>query len=134
MAQTERFETTSFDGRPAWLEPSEAPTFTYTFVGGRFGIGGESTSTHVLLPETETEALLKRNEKTTILNRSGNPVQRWDENVLPGNEPREDRHAVDVVSAQDLPRLVGGTGNGVPFWENWAGMKVVGEGDGRNEI
>lgn len=51
MAQTERFETTSFDGRPAWLEPSEAPTFTYTFVGGRFGIGGESTSTHVLLPD-----------------------------------------------------------------------------------
>jgi hypothetical protein len=53
---------------------SDAPSFTFTFKGGKFGIGGEKTSVHALMPFEETEGFLRANEKTTVVDRPGNPV------------------------------------------------------------
>ena len=132
--------TGTFDGRGGWLENVKASTFTYTFLGGKFGIGDEKTSTYVLLPESETESYLKMNELSTRVTRSGNPMVRWEENVLPSNPKCEDRHVVDIVSRTHLPALLSPPTADESVWDRWAAMKLcrkdgVMEGDqGKDDV
>lgn len=45
----------------------------------------------------EQEHMLHANERSTVPARLGNPVARWDLNVVASNEPCEDRNAVDII-------------------------------------
>lgn len=130
----DRIDIGTFDGREGWLEDSDAPSFTYTFKGGKFGVGGERTSVHALMPEEETEAFLKKNEKSTTVKRTGNPIIKIDENTLPSKTATEDRHAVDIVRRSDLASLLSSS---LPsFWDQWAKSKIPAneKGDGSEDL
>lgn len=130
-----RVDIGTFDGRGGWLEESSTSSFTYTYKGGKFGIGSESTSVHALHSEEQSEAFLKKNEQTTRVNRPGNPVSKIDENVLPSKTACEDRHAIDIVSRADIAALLAQS-EGQSVWDNWANMKIpLGEaGDGKDDL
>jgi pyruvate dehydrogenase phosphatase len=133
---SDRDDIGTFDGRGGWFQSSSTPTFTYTFKGGKYGIGGEKTSVHAVMPQEETEAFLKANEKSTVVNRPGNPVIKIDENVLPSKMACEDRHVVDIVSRADIEALLGPHTGSTSIWDDWSRMKVApGEaGDGRDDL
>ncbi|RSH89527.1 hypothetical protein EHS25_002077 [Saitozyma podzolica] len=69
------------------------------------------------LPERDIEAKLHSNESSSVVDRPGNPVVRWDRNWVGSNEPCEDRSAIDIVprsqSWRDTQR----------WWKwNWGGV------------
>lgn len=131
--QKDRVDIGTFDGREGWLENSDKPTFTYTYKGGKFGIGGETTSVHALMSEEETEAFLKRHEEVTRVRRPGNPVIKIDENVLPSKTACEDRHAIDTVSRADINSLLKPSSQGSSIWDTWARMKISPDEVGNGE-
>ena len=136
LADSDVVHIGTFDGRGGWFAKSDAPSFTFTFKGGKFGIGGEKTSVHALMPFEETEGFLRANEKTTVVDRPGNPVIKVDENVLPSKTACEDRHAVDIIPRGRLASLLSPYAQGTSFWDSWAKAKVspAEPGDGSDDI
>jgi hypothetical protein len=117
-------KTTMFNGWAAHLKTVSAPTFQTKLWLGPFNIGKEQIVPHILLSEEECEALLHSKEKTTKVDRPGHPVVRWDTNVLPANKVCEDRHSIDLISGDGLPRLLPGHDEGKSFWEKWFGVRT----------
>lgn len=131
MSTSNRIETGTFDGRTGYLEPASAPTFTFTFHGAPFGQGGESTSTHILLPEEETEAFLKKNEQSDIYEIRSYPVTRVDINTLASNEPGQDRHDIRIVCMKELSESLQSVR---PWWEHLGKMGGKREGRGWEDL
>lgn len=132
-----RAQVGTFDGRGGWFSKSPLPSFAYTVKSGKFGLGAETkTSYHALLPVEETEQILKAHEKSTTVDRSGNPLYKIDENVLPSKTACEDRHAIDIISRSDLKSLLGSSQPDESFWDKWAGSQIPPsqEGDGAQDI
>lgn len=125
----ERIHTGTFDGRGGWLLIEHLPTFSYTFLGGLFGIGGEQTSYHVLQPEEDNEAYLRSRERKVKVERKNNPVAGWDENVLP-SKGDEDAHAIDIVSRADLMTLLEPVSPDSSFWDQRASIRIPPNSDG----
>ncbi|KAK4684744.1 pyruvate dehydrogenase phosphatase, partial [Tremellales sp. Uapishka_1] len=54
----------------------------------------------------KTETMLRSNERSETVVRSGNPVVRWDSNFVASNEPCEDRSAESVIPRRDKGDLM----------------------------
>ena len=69
------------------------------------------------------------------MDRTGNPVKRFDEITLSANEPGEDRHVIDVVSSTDLAGFQDESSE-MTLWEKWAEIRRTKEqrGDGNEDL
>ncbi|CAD6583353.1 MAG: hypothetical protein TREMPRED_003530 [Tremellales sp. Tagirdzhanova-0007] len=102
---TNWFKTTDSSGQSAYLKSIIAPAFEFKRWTGPHGQRNEVVNRYILIDEEETENTLRKQEPTRTVNRPGNPVMRWDANVLPTNEACEDRHAVDLVPCEGFKHL-----------------------------
>ena len=112
-------------------------------------IGEQQTESHILLGHEDSKDLLLKREKSTLVSRPGNPVIRWDTNVLGANAACEDRHAIDLIRKDELGVLLAETENEKSYWEKWFGVRTsilspksiegdqpgkAKEGDGRKDL
>jgi hypothetical protein len=125
---TQPIETTTFLEWPAQFTPGVAEVVTASWDYGF----GKRQHTHLLLPQSETEGMLRASEKTVTLDRPGNPLRRYDTNFIAGNKRTEDAHAVDILSSDDFPYSATEqeAGNGKSFWERWRDVKLKISGEG----
>jgi hypothetical protein len=125
---TQPIETTTFIEWPAQFTPGVAEVVTASW---NYGFG-ERQHTHLLLPQSETEGMLRASERSVTLNRPGNPLRRYDTNFIAGNKRTEDAHAVDILSSDRLKYLVTEQEPDVgrSFWERWCDVKLKISGEG----
>lgn len=114
----------TFDGRKAWLKTITPEVFEFGWAMGEFGIGDERVTRHLLLSEEESEAVLKKGESSTVIDRPGNPVVRWDKNYLPSREKGEDHHAIDIIPRPELFSLVNPDIT-TAFWKAWGDVRNI---------
>jgi hypothetical protein len=124
---------TSGGGCSASMLQAKANTVTFTWMAGPWGKSDQKKQTHLLKSPEEVEQMLQVNQKTFTLNRQGNPLSRWDTNVIAGNARMEDAHAVDILQLEDLPFLINqiedekdgfGALQAMAFWERWSKVKT----------
>lgn len=88
--------------------------------------GKKVETLHVLKSVMECEEQIKAEESTTHLARPGNPIIRWDSNVIRAKEQPEDRLACDVISGEALRELQSRSdeeGHGELIWTAWERLR-----------
>jgi pyruvate dehydrogenase phosphatase len=115
---TQTLTTTTFDGKHAEYRPRAS--------GQVFDIVVPSQpvvkSTHAKLTSAEIEAFLKANETSIpVRDRPGNPILRWDTNIVPANPVCEDRITIDLVGKDDIDELIHAS---TPFWPRWREIRT----------
>ena len=117
-------KTTDSSGYRAYLKSNVAPAFDFKHWIGPYGQSKEAINQYILLNKEVTENILRKQELTRIVNRPGNPVIRWDANVLPTKEACEDRHAVDEISREELSQLTQAKEDR-SFWDRWLNVRTA---------
>jgi len=115
---TKKLPTTTFDGKHAEYQlRANGQVFDLTIPSQ-----SNPKSTHAVLSLAETEAMLKANANSiSVKQRPGNPILRWDTNIIGANPVCEDRIAIDLVGKSDIDELIR---TASPFWPTWRDVRT----------